>query len=126
MLIDLSLPEEEVAPDILEGIGEGGALVHHLVDLPPRIALCKQQGGVTRRRPSASDVLPIEPVIPIVQLRLGDLQVAELWQRRRAHPERRPESLAQTLQLAPRCGVAPHLLLILPVPAVHRDLLMGG
>ena len=48
VLIDLSLPEEEVAPDILEGIGEGGALVHHLVDLSPRVALCKEQGGVSR------------------------------------------------------------------------------
>ena len=35
VLIDLPLPEEEVAPDVLEGFGESGALVHHLVNLAP-------------------------------------------------------------------------------------------
>ena len=60
VLIDLPLPEEEVAPDILEGLGESGALVHHLVDLAPCIALCEQQGGVARGRLPAG--------IPIIQL----------------------------------------------------------
>ena len=48
VLIDLPLAEEEVAPDVLEGFGESGALVHHLVNLAPCIALCKKQGGVAR------------------------------------------------------------------------------
>ena len=79
VLIDLPLPEEEVAPDVLEGFGESGALVHHLVNLAPCIALCcKQQGGVARGRFPAGYVLPIEPGIPVIQLLLGDPQAAVL------------------------------------------------
>ena len=87
----LTLPEEEVAPDVLEGFGESGALVHHLVNLAPCIALCEQQGGVARGRFPAGYVFPIESGIPVIQLLLGDPQVAKLRQCCRAHQERRPE-----------------------------------
>ena len=71
------------------------------------------------RRPHAFRKKWLRPTLGFLEVPLGfsGCQIAAVLPCR---------SVVQPFQLAPRCGVAPHLFFILPVPAVYRDLLVGG
>ena len=75
VLIDLPLPEEK-KPLMFLRASERVVPWCTISWILRHVALCKEQGGVTRGRLSAGYVLSVEPGMPVIQLLLGDLQVA--------------------------------------------------
>ena len=99
--------------------------MHLLVNLPPCVAFGNCQDVVLWRGKTAPDVLPIEPLVPALQVLPGDVELAELRKREDAHEEGVAEHRVHPLELVASFRLAPLFHLVLPVPAIHRGLLGG-
>ena len=125
LLIDLTCPKQCVLPDRQHGRLEGVALVHLLVNLPPCVAFGNCQDVVLWWGKTAPDVLPIEPLVPALQVLPGDVELAELRKREDAHEEGVAEHRVHPLELVASFRLAPLFHLVLPIPAIHRFFLGG-
>ena len=121
-LIDLPGPEKLVFFDGLHGSLQGGAVCHELIDLPPGIPLRPQECELRRWRSASCDGWPIEPIIPFIQVWLGDVKLLKLGESQCAHQEVVPKDSVHALQLAPGLGVGSLLFFLLFLKTTHCEL----
>ena len=109
----------------LHGPLQGRAFSHQLVDLPPSISLRPQEGEFWWWWAPAGNGRTIEPVIPLIQVRLGDVKLLKLGEGNGAHEECVPENHVHPLKLSPCLRVGSFLLFLLFLKAVHCELTVG-
>ena len=110
-LIDLTLPEEKVLFDFLQGLLERGAFMN----VPPCAALCKEQGAITRPKPG----------IPLIKVLLGRIELAKLRKGNHAHGQVVAEDLAHAIKQPPTGRLLSLFFLFLFLPAIIGDFAAG-
>ena len=97
--IDLALQEQEVLLYLFHGFLPGRALKYQVVDLPPCIAFCEEEGPITWLWGASCNVWTPKPRIPNIKVLLGGIKLTKLRKGQHAHDKVVPEDLVHTVKL---------------------------